>query len=308
MNISVIIPVFNAERFINKAVESAISHIEVKEVLLIEDGSNDNSFQICKALAAKNNRIFLYHHKNRKNKGAGASRNLGLLKATQKYVCFLDADDFMAENRFEKEKKIFSEYRDCDGVYGAIGVCYIDKTGAKAWEKKGNTIKSLTTVNKQIKPEHLFEFLISFNNPNEYKGYFSIDALTLKRESLLKNKIFFDESLRLHQDTVFIFQCAYYLNLYTGEYQIPIAFRGIHKNNRFIFHTNLKDSRSKQFKSLIKWSKNEGLKKEYKNFFIKQYRNINPKSSIIKKSYNKIKLGLTYIRNLIITNNSVKIW
>src|SRR5690554_3354498 len=115
MNISVIIPVYNAELFLRKAVESALQFKEVKEVLLIEDGSPDNALSICKELTIEDNRVKLLQHPNNENRGAGASRNLGLKNASQDYIAFLDADDFFLPNRFEKDKEIFSRYEDADG-------------------------------------------------------------------------------------------------------------------------------------------------------------------------------------------------
>jgi glycosyltransferase involved in cell wall biosynthesis len=291
MNISVIIPVYNAEKLVRKAVESALFHPEVKEVILIEDASPDNSLEVCKALTTEYERVILYQHKDGKNKGAGASRNLGIMRATQDYIGFLDADDYYSNNRFKKEKEIFDANLNADGVYGATGVHYIDDPGANAWENLGHSEQSLTTVIKPISPDQLFESLIIFNNINY--GYFHLDAFTVRRSSLRAANILFDESLRLHQDTVFLQQCAYYLNLYTGEYQKPIAYRGIHKDNRFIHHKNLTDSRSRLYKNLIRWSKEADIRKEYQDLYRKKYNKLNPSFlSKLKSKYRKIKKGL----------------
>lgn len=271
MNISVIIPVYNAVNFIEKAVNSALLHDEVKEVILVEDGGADGALETCRKLAANNSKIKLFQHKNGVNKGAGASRNLGILKATHEYIAFLDADDYFTIKRFDKEKKIFNEHLNCDGVYGAIGVVYLDKSGAAAWETKGNSEESLTTVSKNIPPEHLFEFLIGVKNEGNYQGYFSLDGLTVKRDALLESKVLFDETLRLHQDTVFIWQLAYKLQLFTGERDKPLAIRGVHANNRFIHAKNLNESRSKQYKSLRNWSYNETLEKKVIQLFHKKF-------------------------------------
>lgn len=281
MNVSVIIPVYKAEKFVRKAVESALFHSEVKEVILIEDASPDNSLEVCKTLVTEYDRVVLYQHKNGKNKGAGGSRNLGILKATHEFISFLDADDYFSEIRFVKEKGNFKNNLKVDGIYGATGTHYIDEFGAKIWGERGLNEQSLTTINKQILPSDLFDSLIWFNNTNY--GYFHLDAFTLRRNKLLSSNILFDEDLRLHQDTVFIQQCAYYLKLFTGEINKPIAFRGVHKENRFIHNKNLKYSRSKQFKSLIKWSKQSSLGKKYQDLFKKRYYNLNPKYFDLEK-------------------------
>ena len=108
MNISIIIPVYNAERFLEKAVDSALQFSEVKEILLVEDGSPDQSLEVCKKLLIKDKRIKLLQHPDQGNHGAGASRNLGLEKATGDFIAFLDADDYYLINRFDAEKEIFN--------------------------------------------------------------------------------------------------------------------------------------------------------------------------------------------------------
>lgn len=271
MNVSVIIPVYNAAAFIRKAVESALTNPEVKEIILVEDNSPDNSLQVCELLNKEFPIVKLFLHPNHANKGAGASRNLGITKATQEYISFLDADDFMTPKRFEKEKNLFKINSNVDGVYGALGTKYYDRTGANAWKKRGLNEDSLTTVNKEIDPSELFDFLIGIRNDKSYSGYFSLITLTIKREKLIKHQLFFDETLRLHQDSVFIFKCAYYLKLYSGEISKPIAIRGVHKNNRYILNQNMNASRAKQYRSLIHWANHNDLKQEYRKFFKAYY-------------------------------------
>ena len=281
MKVSVIIPVYKAENFIRKSVESALFHDEVKEIILIEDGSPDNSLQECKALTAEYNRVHMYQHEGGVNKGAGASRNLGILKASQAFICFLDADDYMTAIRFEKEKEIFANNPDADGVYGAIGTHYYDEIGAKAWENQGLDEKHIDAVHNEISPEHLFENLIGFNRP--YNGEVTIQTITIKRIKLFQYKIQFDETLRLHQDTLFLWQCAYYLKLFTGEIKKPLAIRGVHKDNRFIHHNNLSDSRSKFYRRSIIWAKEAKLKKEYIIELKNKYYNLSLKDFGIEK-------------------------
>lgn len=270
-SVSVIIPAFNASAFLERAVQSVLQYPEVKEILLIEDGSTDDTIQVCKKLSLQHNIIKIFQHPKGQNKGAGASRNLGIANTTQEFISFLDADDYYTEIRFKKEREIFKSNPNADGVYGAIGVEYLDAVGAKAWKAKGLDQETLTTVNKPINPNHLFEYLIGINNPDAYDGYFSIDSLTLRRKSLLNSKIEFNNSLRLHQDTVFIWQAAYSLKLYTGEFTNPIAIRGVHSENRFIHKSKLHISRSKQYKAIRDWSINENLDKSVVNLFQKKY-------------------------------------
>ncbi|MGB6046147.1 MAG: glycosyltransferase family 2 protein, partial [Flavobacteriales bacterium] len=127
LKISVVTPVYNAAGFLEAAVASALQFEEVAEVVLVEDGGPDNSLEICEALAAKEPRVQLFRHPGGANKGAGASRNLGIAKASQEYIAFLDADDRYLPNRFQEEHRIFAEHPDADGVYGAIDVHFHDQ-------------------------------------------------------------------------------------------------------------------------------------------------------------------------------------
>ena len=81
MEVSVIVPVYNAEEWLTEAVSSIVNQEYVHEVILAEDGSSDNSLAVCMALAENNPKVKLVRHPDGKNHGAGASRNLGVLNA-----------------------------------------------------------------------------------------------------------------------------------------------------------------------------------------------------------------------------------
>lgn len=92
--ISVIVPVFNVEKFLRQCIESVLAQTySCLELILIDDASTDGSADLCKQLAACDRRIrFLQHDTNR---GQGAARNLGLDNARGKLVTFLDSDDML---------------------------------------------------------------------------------------------------------------------------------------------------------------------------------------------------------------------
>jgi glycosyltransferase involved in cell wall biosynthesis len=257
MQISVIIPVYNAEKYVRKAVESALQFDEVKEVILIEDDSPDNSLFICIGLCKEFSSVKLFRHPDEKNHGAGASRNLGLEKVSFNFIAFLDADDYFLSNRFDAEMKIFKIHPDADGVYNAIGVDYYSE-GAKQYYNK-----SITTVNIKCNPDDLLKGLLGMMNDF---GHFSLDGFTLRKNALSKINSLFNPDLRLHQDTDFLIRASYYIKLYAGELTIPVANRGIHSDNRI---TRVFDDKEKynfnQFllwSSLFMWSRNENLQKK----------------------------------------------
>ena len=92
--ISVIVPIYNAEKYLAKCIESLLhqSHTAL-QIILINDGSTDQSWTIAEQYAQQDSRIQLYSHPT--NQGQSAARNLGLMHATGKYISFVDADDYV---------------------------------------------------------------------------------------------------------------------------------------------------------------------------------------------------------------------
>lgn len=95
MKLSIIIPIYNCEKYLMDCVESIIKSIDDYEILLINDGSTDNSKQICDYYSKKYNFIKTY---NKKNGGVSSARNLGIKMASGKYIMFVDSDDKLEEN------------------------------------------------------------------------------------------------------------------------------------------------------------------------------------------------------------------
>jgi len=105
--VSVVIPVYNAEKFVERAIKSALAQAEVAEVIVVDDGFGDGAFDICAHMAAIEPKVKHIWHENRANHGAGAARNLGILHASYPYIAFLDADDYYLPNRFKHTKATF---------------------------------------------------------------------------------------------------------------------------------------------------------------------------------------------------------
>ena len=268
MKISVITPVYNAENFIVQAVESALQFEEVWEIILVEDQSPDNALEVCRNLAEKHDRVKLIQHPDKKNHGAGASRNLGMENATGDFIAFLDADDYFLPNRFDAEKKMFQN-PEVDGVYGALGVHYYsEKAREQYFPTYGNT---LTTVYKKHAPEDVFPGQIGLRGSF---GLFSIDALTLRKSSLDKVKPWMKTHLRLHQDSEFLFRISYYLKLFPGILDEAVAVRGVHENNRISQLDSKKikpaTTRVLLWKEVNDWAKNETKMPENEKLHIKR--------------------------------------
>ena len=248
MKISIIIPVYNAEKYLEEAVNSALNQEDVKEIILVEDGSSDNSLYVCKKLEKKHKEVKLFRHPGGVNMGAGETRNLGLKKASQEFIAFLDADDFYLNNRFRKTKEIF-EKKNADGVYEAIGACFEDLQSEDIWKIKNG--KKLTTLAKEVDPDDLFEFLILGR-----KGHFHLDGLTIKKEILDSSLGLFEKKLRISQDTHFCLKLSLIKKLYQGSIEKPVATRRVHAENRItqVESKNMIAIQNDLWRLLARWS------------------------------------------------------
>ncbi|WP_106916909.1 glycosyltransferase family 2 protein [Chryseobacterium aurantiacum] len=288
MRISVIIPVYNAEKFVSQAVKSALQFEEVYEVILVEDKSPDQALQVCEQLAEEYDRVKLYQHPDKGNHGAGPTRNLGIQKSTGDFISFLDADDYFLPNRFDAEKELFKR-PEVEGVYGALGVhYYTEKAKQQYYQLFGDR---LTTVYKRHEPKEVFlgqiYMLGSF-------GLFSIDALTIRRDSLMKKMdTLFKASLRLHQDTEFLFRLSYYLDLYPGILDKAVAIRGVHEDNRITQvdskKVNPATTRVLLWKEVNDWAENEAtLPENIKLHIMRMYRSFQIANSTTSKKWKMI--------------------
>lgn len=269
MKISVIIPVYNAEKFVSHAVESALQFEEVYEVILVEDQSPDNALPICIGLAEKYDRVKLFQHSDKGNHGASVSRNLGMEKASGDFLAFLDADDYFLPNRFDAEKELFNN-PDVEGVYGALGVHYYSEKAREQYYRV--FMDKLTTVYKKHGPKDVFFGQIHMLGTF---GLFSIDTLTLRRESLIKKMdILFKSHLKLHEDTEFLLRLSYYLDLYPGSIDHAVAIRGVHEHNRITkVDTRVIDpaiSRAILWKEIDNWAQTEDSIPEEAKIHIKR--------------------------------------
>ena len=248
--ISVVIPVYNGERFIEKAICSAIQQSEVSEVVVVNDGSTDKTQNILEKLQSQFPKLKIYYHKNFENKGRSASRNLGIKMANGNYIAFLDADDFYLPNRFLNDEKVFKISDKADGFYNAIGVHFYRDTNTLEEEKL-----KLTTVNRKIEPEALFEALLFGTD-----GHFSIDGLTVMK-SIFDAVGYFTESMPISEDTELIFKMALKGHLEPGIIDRPVAMRGVHDTNVFNREDLYEKYRVKMYESLFFWSNKKNIER-----------------------------------------------
>lgn len=189
--ISIIIPVYNAEKYIEKAVQSVIEQSYTNwELFLIENGSKDSSLKISKALAEKNEKIRLIEEKK---KGVGFARNTGLDNATGKYILFIDSDDYLPD------RDVLQRYIN---IAGQTKTDIIVSNYARLWKEK------LLPATKHS--------LFSMYNPDSeefrFRGFFSIGTLSYvwgklyRRSFLEENHIAFSD-FEYAEDKLFNIQC-----------------------------------------------------------------------------------------------------
>ena len=239
--VSVIIPVYNAGLYIEQAVASAVNLVEVGEIILIEDGSKDNSLSICKELVARFNIIKLLTHENNENKGASESRNLGIRTAIFPFVSFLDADDVYDVSRFRSDKSILASTNTIDGVYSAVG--YLDEEDGKMFY-----------LRKVIPPNELFHFLLL----GTY-GHFHTNGITL-RKSVFDDVGYFSSQLILHQDSEMWLRIALKKKLVSGDLKNSVALIRRHEGNRIWKGQNY-STRYLLYVTFYNWVLNENISK-----------------------------------------------
>lgn len=164
--ISVIVPVYNMERYLERCVKSILQQTyEQLEIILVDDGSTDSSPQMCDAYAAQDDRIKVVH---KKNGGLSDARNAGLAVATGTYIGYVDSDDWIEPQMYEKL------YHACVTHEAQIAICRY----AKVYQD--GTIKGGTKEIVPLDREELLQIYICDNS--EYTIYNSVWSKLFHRE------------------------------------------------------------------------------------------------------------------------------
>lgn len=227
--ISIIIPVYNVEKYLSRCIESIINQrYSDKEILLIDDGSTDRSGEICDEYAINYENIQTFHQEN---SGVSVARNCGINKASGEWICFVDADDWIEPNS-------------------------IDKILITDSERIPNFIvaKSFSNSSEQAKVER---YPFSNNLLNKYhKGteliirsiYMrgSVCGVIFNRQFLISKNIFFPQDIKNGEDSIFYMLCSIYAervvfsntHLYNVYERVTSASRGNWTFSRVFNMTN----------------------------------------------------------------------
>ena len=111
--VSIVLPIYNVEKYLDRCIESVVCQTYKNlEIILVDDGSSDESPKICDTWALKDKRIKVIH---KKNGGLGYARNTGIENASGEYVCFFDSDDYIRKDTVEKTYNV-AHNQNCDMV------------------------------------------------------------------------------------------------------------------------------------------------------------------------------------------------
>ena len=188
--ISVIVPVYKAEEYLYRCVDSILAQSYTDfELLLIDDGSPDNSGVICDEYAAKDARVRVFH---KENGGVSSARNLGLANARGEWITFIDADDYIESGFLDIQK---------DGSEDLLIQNYKILEG-------GKTISFI--FDRRVISELEKQDLI---NENIEQQVFRVPwAKFFKRDIIVSNNILFVEGVKIGEDTLFVLDYLYHVN------------------------------------------------------------------------------------------------
>ncbi len=188
--ISIIIPIYNTAKYLPKCLDSVLNQTHNNlEIILIDDGSTDNSGKIADEYAKKDQRIKVIHQKNA---GQSAARNAGLKKATGKFINFIDSDDFIANDFI---KKLLQPY--LNNQKTSLSICGLRYNWLKTKTHKDVFIDPLRPRKKSESKKAYILYMLAVDG----RLYSSVNKLYKKE--YLKNT-FFDETIVFAEDTKFV--------------------------------------------------------------------------------------------------------
>jgi len=161
MKISIITASYNYEKYIKETIESVLNQTYSDwELIIVDDGSSDNSLEVIKSFVNKDNRIKLFAHENNQNKGLKETILLGIKKSESEWIAFLESDDLWREDYLEKKVEIIKQYPGVALVFNDIEM-FGDETRIKFLKKPfEKNHKYLTT---KTYPRNMFKDLRDSN-------------------------------------------------------------------------------------------------------------------------------------------------
>lgn len=289
MLVSIIVPVYNVEKYLKKCVDSLINQsYKDFEILLIDDGSTDSSRIICDEYANKYNFITSYH---KKNSGLGLTRNYGMRYAKGKYITFVDSDDFVTPKMLENLVANIKKAR-ADFVIGSFS--RVDQNG-KCFFKKH--YKNEIFAGNQILDKLCPRVLGGLPNKNDdikasvWNNLYNFEFI--KENNLL----FLSERKYVSEDIAWTIQCLKFANTVAVTSDSDYCYR-VNNNSLSRKYNSQKFYLYNTFyKYILKEISNLGLDDDAIVRFQKQYL-INLAASIFQEKNNNFKIAYSNIKKI----------
>lgn len=190
--LSVIVPIYNAEKTLTKCMDSILNQeYSNTEIILVDDGSCDNSLALCRKYANQDNRVVVYH---KENAGLVAARKSGAELATGEYIGFVDSDDYLDADMYSYLMKEANE-KNSDIVIGGIQYDYPNQTNTSTLNSLPTGYYDRTAIEKTVIPNMLIK-----------KGFYRYGIIpgvvvkVFKRELIRKSLEYVDNALTLGED------------------------------------------------------------------------------------------------------------
>ncbi|TFF40862.1 glycosyltransferase family 2 protein [Mucilaginibacter psychrotolerans] len=189
--VSIIIPVYNAGKYLKQTIISAIDQLWPNtEILIVDDGSTDNSVEIAEQFIGPN--IFVF---TQENKGASAARNLGFSKSAGKYIQFLDADDILSRDKIAQQAEALEQNPDAVAVCSTVH--FKDGSDHKLYNPSANDDAFIYTTTNVI------GFIINLWGGNDLKGSMVQPNAWLTPRNIIERAGLWNEELTLNDDGEF---------------------------------------------------------------------------------------------------------
>lgn len=190
--ISVVVPVYNVEKYLSRCVENICSQTyDHLEIILVDDGATDHSGDMCDAFAAADKRITVIH---KKNGGLSDARNAGMAVANGEYICFFDSDDWVEKDVLEKAQKALTESVADIAIWG-FSKDFVD---AQESVLRSETLNKSACVCSKANKEY---FLFADDSGLAMVGY-AWNKL-YRRSILVENGLEFEKGVSLVEDMLF---------------------------------------------------------------------------------------------------------
>ena len=187
--VSIVVPIYNTAKYLLACLDSIINQTyQNLEIILVDDGSTDDSYQIAKDYAKNDPRIKLIHQKNA---GQSAARNHGIERATGEYIGFIDSDDLVAKDFVEQLLLSFNQQNT------SLSVCGIHYKRLKQKSASDVYINPIRQKHKTESYKAYILYLLAIDG----RMYSSVNKLY--KTNIVK-KISFDQSLNFAEDTKFV--------------------------------------------------------------------------------------------------------